>query len=191
MEKKITDDLDVLLAVLPPDIEMVVRKIGQDDELLEIILDLGRRPAVRYTDGERILNESPVNKTEIEYVETRVSEFDTDNRAGIERTLHRISAIRNRRGDVIGLTCRVGRAVYGTIDIIQDIVESGQSVMLLGRLVWAKRPCCARRLGSWLKRNGLLSWTHLTRSAVTVMCHIRQSAAPAGCKCPCQLCSTR
>jgi stage III sporulation protein SpoIIIAA len=133
MEQKITDDLDALLAVLPPAIESAVRAHDRGEDLLEVILDLGRRPAVRFTDGELILSENPVTKGDIEYVEARTSEFDTDNRAGIERTLHRIAAIRNRRGDVIGLTCRVGRAVYGTIDIIQDIIESGQSVMLLGR----------------------------------------------------------
>ncbi|MGD9099221.1 MAG: R3H domain-containing nucleic acid-binding protein [Anaerolineae bacterium] len=133
MESKITDDLDVLLSVLPPKIEAAVRNPGRENDLLEVILDLGRRPGVRYTDGELILSETPVTKDDIEYVKTRVSEFDDDNRAGIERTLHRISAIRNRRGDVIGLTCRVGRAVYGTIDIILDIIEEGQSVLLLGR----------------------------------------------------------
>ena len=133
MKNKITNDLDALLAVLPPDVESAVRAAGRDDDLLEVILDLGRRAAARYTDGELILSETPVVKADIDYVEARTSEFDADNRAGIERTLHRISAIRNRRGDVIGLTCRVGRAVYGTIDIIQDIVESDQSVLLLGR----------------------------------------------------------
>lgn len=133
MEHKITDDLEALLAVLPPAIESVVRGLGRGNDLLEVILDLGRRPAVRYIDGERILSEIPVTEEDIEFVEARVSEFDADNRAGIERTLHRISAIRNRRGDVVGLTCRVGRAVYGTIDIVQDIIESGQSALLLGR----------------------------------------------------------
>lgn len=133
MEEKITDDLDVLMAVLPPAIESLVRENGRGEDLLEVILDLGRRPALRYTDGERILSENTVTKDDIQYVEARISEFDADNRAGIERTLHRISAIRNRRGDVIGLTCRVGRAVYGTIDIIQDMIEGGKSVMLLGR----------------------------------------------------------
>ncbi|MFL7793929.1 MAG: AAA family ATPase, partial [Anaerolineae bacterium] len=133
MKTRITDDLDAILAVLPPKIEAAVREMGRGDDLLEVILDLGRRPAVRYTDGERILSDNPVTEEDIEFVEVRVSEFDADNRAGIERTLHRISAIRNRRGDVVGLTCRVGRAVYGTIDIICDIIESGQSVLLLGR----------------------------------------------------------
>jgi stage III sporulation protein SpoIIIAA len=133
MKNKITDDLDALLAVLPPTIEAAVRATGRGDDLLEVILDLGRRPAARYVDGELILREAPVTQEDIEYAKARVSEFDDDNRAGIERTLHRISAIRNRRGDAVGLTCRVGRAVYGTIDIIQDIVETGQSVLLLGR----------------------------------------------------------
>ncbi|MCP4620239.1 MAG: AAA family ATPase, partial [Bradyrhizobium sp.] len=133
MEPKITDDLDVLLSVLPPHIETEVRAAGRSDDLLEVILDLGRRPGVRFTDGELILNETPVVKDDIAYIETRVSEFDADNRAGIERTLHRISAIRNRRGDVVGLTCRIGRAVYGTIDILLDIIEGGHSVLLLGR----------------------------------------------------------
>jgi stage III sporulation protein SpoIIIAA len=133
MNQKITDDLDALLTVLPPNIEATVRAAGRGNDLLEVILDLGRRPAVRYTDGELILSENHVTEEDIEYVEARVSEFDADNRAGIERTLHRIAAIRNRRGDVVGLTCRVGRAVYGTIDIIQDMIESGQGVLLLGR----------------------------------------------------------
>jgi stage III sporulation protein SpoIIIAA len=133
MKPKITDDLDALLTVLPPAIESAVRSAGRGDDLLEVILDLGRRPAVRYIDGELILSETAVTQENIKHVKTRISEFDDDNRAGIERTLHRISAIRNRRGDVVGLTCRVGRAVYGTIDIIQDIIENGQSVLLLGR----------------------------------------------------------
>jgi stage III sporulation protein SpoIIIAA len=59
--------------------------------------------------------------------------FGDDNRAGIERTLHRISAIRNRSGKVVGLTCRIGRAVYGTIEIIADFVESGKSILIMGR----------------------------------------------------------
>ena len=92
MEQKITDDLDALLAVLPPAIESAVRAHDRGEDLLEVILDLGRRPAVRFTDGELILSENPVTKGDIEYVEARTSEFDADNRAGIERTLHRIAA---------------------------------------------------------------------------------------------------
>jgi len=129
----ITDDLDALLSVLPEDIRAALQRIGRRDELLEVILDLGRVPTARYTDGEVVLRDTEVGQEEIQYVVERVGEFDADNRAGIARTLHRIAAIRNRKGDVVGLTCRVGRAVYGTIAIIQDIIESGKSVLLLGR----------------------------------------------------------
>jgi stage III sporulation protein SpoIIIAA len=121
------------MAVLPEDIRYAVEKIDRRDDLLEAILDLGRVPTARYTDGEIVLRETEVIRTEIDHVVERIGEFDADNRAGIARTLHRIAAIRNRSGDVVGLTCRVGRAVYGTIDIIEDIIESGKSTLLLGR----------------------------------------------------------
>lgn len=130
---KITDDLDALLDVLPLDIRHAVEKANNIENLLEIILDLGRIPTVRFVDNEITLRESEVTRAEIDYVDERTGEFDADNRAGIERTLHRISAIRNRRGAVVGLTLRVGRAVYGTVDIIQDIIESGKSALILGR----------------------------------------------------------
>ncbi|MEW6093556.1 MAG: AAA family ATPase, partial [Chloroflexota bacterium] len=130
---KITDDLDALLGVLPKTIVDAVHKADDYDNLLEIILDLGRVPTARFVDREIVLRNSEVIRAEIDHVDEHIGEFDADNRAGIERTLHRISAIRNRRGHIVGLTLRVGRAVYGTVDIIQDIVESGKSVLLLGR----------------------------------------------------------
>src|SRR5574339_1298781 len=130
---KITDDLDALLDVLPLDIRHAVEKANDSDNLLEIILDLGRIPTSRFVDREVNIRETEVTRAEIEYVDERTGEFDADNRAGIERTLHRISAIRNRRGAVVGLTLRVGRAVYGTVEIIRDIVESGKSILILGR----------------------------------------------------------
>ena len=131
--KRITDDLDALLAVLPPDIAQALREANKADDLLEVVMDLGRAPEARYTDGEYQLSEREITAEDIEYVVSRIGEFTADNRAGIERTLHRISCIRNRQGKIVGLTCRVGRAVYGTIDIIQDIIESGKNVLLLGR----------------------------------------------------------
>ena len=130
---KITDDLEALLDVLPSDIRRAVEKANDSENLLEIILDLGRVPTARYVEREITLRESEVTRAEIDYVDERTGEFDTDNRAGIELTLHRISAIRNRRTHIVGLTLRVGRAVYGTVDIIQDIVESGKSLLILGR----------------------------------------------------------
>ncbi len=131
--KRITDNLDVLLNVLPPLIARQLTAMNRSDDLLEVILDLGRVPTARFIDREETLSQVEVSHAEIDYVVERISAFDTDNRAGMERTLHRIAAIRNRRGDIVGLTCRVGRAVYGTTDIIQDLIESGKSLLLLGR----------------------------------------------------------
>lgn len=132
MEYRITDDLDRLLNILPSSIHERLDHQGRSDDLLEIILDLGRVPTARYTDGEIDLSQEEVTEEIIKHVDVGLGDFDLDNRAGIERTLHRISAIRNRRNEVVGLTLRVGRAVYGTIDIIQDLIESGQSVLILG-----------------------------------------------------------
>jgi len=133
MQRKITDELEALLAVLPPSIAEAVREANRGDELLEVVLDLGRPAEARFVNHELQLNPQEVSQEEVDHVVSRISEFDGDNRAGIERTLHRISALRNRKGDVVGLTCRVGRAIYGTVDIVRDIVESGKSVLLLGR----------------------------------------------------------
>lgn len=132
-QNHITDDLGAMMNILPEDIQVALKDVGRRDELLEVILDLGRVPTARYTDREIVLRETEVTREEVQYVVARVGEFDDDNRAGIARTLHRIAAIRNRQGDVVGLTCRMGRAVYGTITIIQDIVESGKGILLLGR----------------------------------------------------------
>jgi stage III sporulation protein SpoIIIAA len=128
-----TDDLDALLAALPPEIVARLRSFANRADLLEVVLDLGRRPEARFTHGEEVLLEREVTEADIAHVIDHIGAFGDDNRAGIERTLHRISAIRNRAGKVVGLTCRIGRAVFGTIDIIRDIVEGGQSVLLLGR----------------------------------------------------------
>lgn len=132
MERRITDDIHELKQVLPPHLNAALDHIGNTDELLEIVLDLGRVPTARFVEGEVVLLENEVTRDDIDAIVSNIGTFDADNRAGLERTLHRISAIRNRRGDVVGLTCRVGRAVYGTIDIIQDLIESGQSILMLG-----------------------------------------------------------
>jgi stage III sporulation protein SpoIIIAA len=133
MTLKITDDLDLLLDVLPERIQTALREIGRAGELIEIVMDLGRLPEARFTDSEIYLSTEEIADEDLQQVIEKIGSFGADNRAGIERTLHRISAIRNRRGDVIGLTCRVGRAVYGVIDIIEDIVMSDKSILLLGR----------------------------------------------------------
>lgn len=132
-ETRITDNLEQLLQVLPPDVRLAIQSGERDEELLEIVLDLGRRPEARFTSGSEDITERPVDLNDLEYVTSRVGEFGKDNRAGIERTLHRVSAIRNRTGRIVGLTCRIGRAVFGTIDIMRDVVESGKSILILGR----------------------------------------------------------
>ncbi|MDH4207381.1 MAG: AAA family ATPase [Anaerolineae bacterium] len=133
MQQEITDDLGALIEVVPPTLQQSLHDLNQEDELLEVVLDLGRLPEARFLDREVILSSIEVTEADIQYVASRIGRFGDDNRAGIERTLHRISAIRNREDKIVGLTCRVGRAVYGTIDIIRDIVEPGNSVLLLGR----------------------------------------------------------
>ncbi len=132
-EQQTKEDLQLLLAILPETIREPIERHGREADLLEVVMDLGRQPTARYVDGEIILRQSEVTSAEIAQVIDGIGDFDDDNRAGITRTLHRISGIRNRRGDVVGLTCRVGRAVYGTIDIVADIIEEGHSVLLLGR----------------------------------------------------------
>lgn len=126
-------DLEALLRVFPPEIQTALREANRSQDLLEVVMDLGRVPEARFLDHEIVLSEREVTREDIDAVLSQISPFDADNRSGIERTLHRISAIRNRVRDVVGLTCRVGRAIYGTIDIIEDIIHSGRSVLLLGR----------------------------------------------------------
>nr|HET6905247.1 R3H domain-containing nucleic acid-binding protein [Ktedonobacteraceae bacterium] len=133
MQHAITDDLEALLGTLPPSIHDAVNRLENRSELLEIVMDLGRYAEGRFPEGEVILSTQPVSNADLEYVVERIGEFGDDNRAGIERTLHRISALRNRKGKVVGLTCRIGRAVLGSIALIRDIVEQGQSILILGR----------------------------------------------------------
>ena len=135
-EFAITDNLDDLLNVLPPALFDRISQLQARSELgalIEIVLDLGRLPEARFQSEEMALTDVDVTRQDLAYVAERIGHFGEDNRAGIERTLHRISAIRNRSGEIVGLTCRIGRAVYGTIAIISDLIESGQSILLLGR----------------------------------------------------------
>ena len=132
MDTRITDDFEVLRGVLPLRIRYAVDEYGNTSQLLEIVLDLGRTPTARYIDRENELSDREVTDEDLRQLVDELGEFDADNRAGIERSLHRISAIRNRRGNIVGMTLRVGRAVYGTIEIIADLIESGQSVLLVG-----------------------------------------------------------
>ncbi|HEV2125003.1 MAG TPA: AAA family ATPase, partial [Chloroflexota bacterium] len=118
---------------LPPHIKQPLDRDENKGDLLEVVLDLGREPEARFAGREVLLSDEEVTPEDLEYVVSRIGEFGDDNRAGIPRTLHRISAIRNRKGQVVGLTCRVGRSVLGTMDIIRDLVENSKSTLILGR----------------------------------------------------------
>src|SRR6267143_4547876 len=118
---------------MPPTIRESLNRQADLKNLIEVVMDLGRQPEGRFPNRAVNLGDSPITREDLDYVIHRVGAFTQDNRAGIERTLHRISGIRNRRDVVVGLTCRVGRAVFGTVDILRDVVESGKSLLLLGR----------------------------------------------------------
>ncbi len=132
-QRESIDDLDALLTSLPPEIVAAVHALPDRTVLIEVVMDLGRRPEARFPDSEIALLDREIVEADLAFVIEHIGTFGDDNRAGIERTLHRISAIRNRNGKIVGLTCRIGRAVYGTIEIINDFVETGKSILIMGR----------------------------------------------------------
>ena len=130
---QITDDLNQLLEILPDEIRLRLQHHPQRDRLVEVVMDIGRLPEARFPNQSEYLSDKSITAADLNYCIDRVGMFSGDNRAGIEQTLHRISAMRNRAGAIVGLTCRVGRAIYGTIGMIRDLVETGQSILMLGR----------------------------------------------------------
>jgi stage III sporulation protein SpoIIIAA len=129
----INDDLDKLIENLPFFLQEQLNQHLLKDQLIEIVLDLGRRPEARFVSDSEYLSQKIISWQDIEYMTKRISKFSNENRAGIERTLHRISCIRNRQFLINGLTCRVGRAIFGTISIIRDLLESQKSILILGK----------------------------------------------------------
>lgn len=127
------DDLDRLLELLPEPVRLALAAPEARDQLLEVVLDLGRIPEARYPGRALALGSAVIERRDLGAVVEQLGPFGGDNRAGIERTLHRISAIRNRTGEIVGLTCRVGRAVYGTVAMVLDLLDTGQSLLLMGR----------------------------------------------------------
>ncbi len=132
LHETIQADLDRLLTVLPDRVRHWLESHDHLDELKEVVIDLGRPISARFVQSREVMEETPALRADIDHVTSRIGDFDRDNRSGIEQTLHRISAIRNRHGEIVGLTCRVGRAVYGTLEIIRDVIESGFNILLLG-----------------------------------------------------------
>ena len=129
---KVDEELSSLLEVIPPRIKNILSDQSDINQLIEIVLDLGKPPEARFAKRVFYIPGDNITQEDIDYVVAKVGEFTSDNRAGIERTLHRISCMRNRRGKIIGLTCRVGRSILGTIDVIRDVVESGKNILFMG-----------------------------------------------------------
>ena len=129
----LADDLNQLLDILPKFISTQIKQHPKQEQLIEIVLDIGRRPEARFAKGSSYLSYRTIVWQDLDYILKRLGKFSGDNRAGIEKTLHRISSLRNRQGSVIGLTCRIGRALFGTVSIIRDLLENNKSILLLGR----------------------------------------------------------
>ena len=129
----LADDLNQLLDVLPKFISSTLQNHPRREQLIEIVLDIGRRPEARFSNSTEYLSYRTVVWQDLDHILKRLGKFSGDNRAGIEKTLHRISSLRNRQGSVIGLTCRIGRAIFGTVSIIRDLLEQKKSILLLGR----------------------------------------------------------
>ncbi|XWS52147.1 hypothetical protein CRYUN_Cryun11dG0042300 [Craigia yunnanensis] len=132
LEDEFDVELGRLLALLPEEMRSRINEHEEVRELIEVVMDLGRKPLARFPSGDFVLSDCPITVQDIEYATSQVGDFAIDNRAGISRTLHRISAIRNRKGTIIGLTCRVGRAISGSADLLRDLVQDGASLLLIG-----------------------------------------------------------
>jgi stage III sporulation protein SpoIIIAA len=127
------NDLEKLIENFPFFLQEQLNNHNSCDQLIEVILDLGRRPEARFVYGSEYLSQKILSWQDLDYVIKRTSKFSNENRAGIDRTLHRISCIRNRQFLINGLTCRVGRAIFGTISVIRDLLQSEKSVLILGK----------------------------------------------------------
>ena len=127
------NDFEKLIENLPFFLQENLKRHNYQDQLIEIILDLGRRPEARFSFGPEYLSQKIISWQDLDYVTKRLSKFSNENRAGIERTLHRISCIRNRQFLINGLTCRIGRSIFGTVSVIRDLLESEKSILILGR----------------------------------------------------------
>ena len=150
--QRVTDDLDRLLGLLPQSVQVALSLEASHDQLLEVVLDLGRIPEARYPGRASALGDRAITRDDLADVADKLGRFGADNRAGIERTLHRISAIRNRQGEIVGLTCRVGRAVFGTVAMVRDLLDSAQSLLLMGRPGSEKPQHCEKLPVFWPMR---------------------------------------
>ena len=121
------NEVEQLLALLPDNYHDM-----DTENLIEIVLDLGRPLEFRYTTGYVFVEDEIVNEILLNSVVSQVGHFAPDNRAGISGTLHRIPRIVDREGCTVGLTCRVGKPFMGAATIIKDLVDAGHNILLLG-----------------------------------------------------------
>lgn len=132
-EVQFQSDIKKLVEILPPKIKRNIQE-GLLDDAIEIVLDIGRIPEIRLGNGNILsLGQDNINRDDLDFITRQLPEFTSDNRSGIAGTLHRISAIRNRQGKIVGLTCRIGRVITGTIECIKDFVTQNKSILFLGR----------------------------------------------------------
>lgn len=132
-EIQFQNDIEKLIEIMPAKIK---RNLAAEllDDAIEIVLDMGRIPEIRLGNGKIItLGSEIISREDLDYITKELPEFTSDNRSGIAGTLHRISAIRNRQGKIVGLTCRIGRVITGTIECIKDFVVQNKSILFLGR----------------------------------------------------------
>ena len=127
------NELNLLLNVLPKHITDTINSLPNKSELLEVVMDLGRLPEARLINENLILDDNTISKDDLANLVQKIGFIGEDNRAGIEGTLHRVSVIRNRRGHIVGATCRVGRAISGSATTIEDLIQTGKNILLLGR----------------------------------------------------------
>ena len=130
---ELNNDFEKLIENLPFFLQQALLKHRHQDQMIEIILDLGRRPEARFTYGPEYLSQKIISWQDIDFITKHLTKFSNENRAGIERTLHRISCIRNRQFLINGLTCRIGRSIFGTVSVIRDLLESDKSILILGK----------------------------------------------------------
>ena len=126
------EDVNRLLSILPNELKSYLKSHPGLNDLNEIVMDIGHPPSIRFEeDHERLTDFNDVTDADLSHITGQIGEFNSDNRAGIEKTLHRISAIRSRQGKVLGLSIRVGRAVIGAIQLIEDLISEGKNLLIL------------------------------------------------------------
>lgn len=128
------DQFEAILNILPSWIRLFAREY--QEELEEIALQEGRPPSLwlgnRFVEGERVVEPSDLEAVKQKLKAEYQVEFREDGRAGISGTLHRISALYDRYGILVGMTIRLARVVKGLADPIIPFLLDGKSLLIIG-----------------------------------------------------------